>query len=100
VLVSFDVEAFYPSVPFSEALKRFDTWLKTLKLGKPLAAIYTKVAMLCMEKTQFQFRGAYYQQIFDTAMGNTLSSIIVNLFMGHMENKLKLLLTRTECWIC
>jgi hypothetical protein len=50
VLISFDVEA----------LKQFDTWLKTLKLEKPLAALYTKVEKLCTEQTQFQFRGAYY----------------------------------------
>jgi hypothetical protein len=44
VLVSFDVEALYPSVLIPEALKQFDTWLKTLKLDTSLAAIYTKVA--------------------------------------------------------
>jgi hypothetical protein len=36
VLVLFDVEALYPNVPITEALK----------LEKPLAAIYTKVAKL------------------------------------------------------
>jgi hypothetical protein len=41
VLVSFDVEALYPSIPIPEALKQFDTWPKTLKLEKSLAAIYT-----------------------------------------------------------
>jgi hypothetical protein len=49
-LVSFDVEALYPSVPIHEALKQFDTGLKTLKLEKPPAVISTKVAKLCMEQ--------------------------------------------------
>jgi hypothetical protein len=66
-----------------------DSWLKTLKQEKPLAAIYIKVAKLCMEQTQFQFRGAYYQQTFGTAMVNALSPFFANLFMGDMENKLK-----------
>jgi hypothetical protein len=79
ILVSFDVETLYPSIPIPEALKQFDTWLKILKLDTPLANIYTKVVKLCMAQTQFQFRGAYYQQTFATAMGNT---------MGHMENNL------------
>jgi PHD/YefM family antitoxin component YafN of YafNO toxin-antitoxin module len=89
ILVSFDVTALYPSVPIPAALKQLDTWLKSLKLEKPLAAVYTKIAKLCMEQTQFQFRGAYYEQTFGTAMGNALSPFIANLFMGHMENKLK-----------
>jgi len=61
----------------------------SLKLETPLTAVYTKIATLCMEQTEFQFRGAYYQQTFGTAMGNALSPFIANLFMGHMENKLK-----------
>jgi hypothetical protein len=44
----------------AETLKQFDTWLKTLKLEKPVA-INTNVAKLCMEQTQFQFRRVYYQ---------------------------------------
>jgi hypothetical protein len=71
-----------------KALKQFDTWLN-LKLEKPLATIYTKVAKLCMEQTQFLIREAYYQQTFGTAMGNALSPFIANLFMRYMENKLK-----------
>jgi hypothetical protein len=51
VLVSFDVEALYSSVPIPEALEQFNTWLKTLKLVKPLVAIYTKVAKLFMKQT-------------------------------------------------
>jgi hypothetical protein len=76
VLVSFDVEALYPSVPILEALKQFDTWLKTLKLEKQLAAIYTKVTKLCLEQTQYQFRQAYCQQTVGTAMGNALSQLV------------------------
>jgi hypothetical protein len=56
VLVLFDVEALYPSVTFPEALKQFKTRIKTLKLEKSLAVIFTKVAKLFMEQTQFQFR--------------------------------------------
>jgi hypothetical protein len=47
VLVSFDVEALYPSVPIPRALEQFKTWLKTLKLEEPLAAIYTNIYTTC-----------------------------------------------------
>jgi hypothetical protein len=75
VLVSFDVEALYPGAPIPEVLKQFDTWLKTLKLEKPLATTYTKVAKQCTAQTQFQFRCAYHQQTFGTAMGHALCQL-------------------------
>jgi hypothetical protein len=103
VLVSFDLEALYPSVPIPGALKQFDKGLKTLKLEKLLATIYTKVAELCMEQTQFQ-----WAQQWATHFPHSLPP-----FKGHTENKLKrrrlftriwgrflLWFTWRKCWIC
>jgi hypothetical protein len=70
-----------------------------LKLEKPLAAIYTKEENLCMEQTQFQFRGVYYQQTFGTAMGYTISPFLANLFLGHLENKLKCRRIFPRVWV-
>jgi hypothetical protein len=38
-----------------------------------------------MSQTTFSFQGKFYSQISGTAMGNPLSCLVANIFMGHLE---------------
>ena len=41
----------------------------------------------CLKTTQFTYNGAYYQQVFGTAMGSPVSAVIANMVMEDVEQK-------------
>jgi hypothetical protein len=89
ILASFDVVALYPSVPIPEALKVIADWLHHQNISDDLASTYYELTNLCMDQTQFQMGGKYYEQQFGTAMGNSLSPFVANMFMANLEHKIQ-----------
>ena len=43
--------------------------------------------ILCLNDTNFTFRGQHYQQIFGTAMGSPVSVVAANVVMEDIEEK-------------
>ena len=41
----------------------------------------------CLKTTQFTYNGAYYQQVFGTAMGSPVSAVIANMVMEDVEQR-------------
>jgi len=40
---------------------------------------------ICLNSTNFTFRGKHYKQVFGTAMGSPVSSVVANLVMKNIE---------------
>ena len=56
---------------------------------------------LCLRSTYFQFENQFYEQTDGAAMGSTLSPIIANLFMEHIEEKaITSAPFKHSLWIC
>jgi hypothetical protein len=90
ILLSFDITAYFPSVPVNEDLKALQIWLvkqPNLPALKQLA--YHDLAEQCMKQNYFVFRDKYYKQKTGTAMGNPLSPFMCNLFILKLEIFLK-----------
>ena len=94
VMVSFDVEALFTSVPVHVACEEARSKLEE-ELGNLESDLRAKTAMevseivqllkLCLETTYFQVDGRFYRQKWGTAMGSPVSVVIANMFMESLE---------------
>lgn len=89
MMVSFDVEALFPSIPIEHAIQAFDEYLVLNGVANEKKSVYIQVAKKCMEQNYFQFRGSIYLIEHGTSMGNPLSPLIAELFMAMFETTLK-----------
>lgn len=62
ILVSYDVETLYPSIPVDESIVLLRQWLISCKVPEPHIAIYVDLAVLCMNQNYFVFRGVMCKQ--------------------------------------
>jgi hypothetical protein len=99
LLVSFDVTALYPNVQIPAAMKHLNVWLKSIGLERSKVTMYTRLAELWMKENSFQFERKFYEQTFGTSMGNALSPIVANLFMGVFKRKLKRRKLFLKLWV-
>lgn len=83
MLISFDVTSLFPSIPIPETIEILKNTL--LLNNMPNAEEYISLTKLCMEQNYFVYNGDYYKQCQGTAMGNSLSPFLANLFMSHFE---------------
>jgi hypothetical protein len=88
-MVSFDVTNLFPSVPIDIAVDALENWLVSLNLNDKIINEYVKLTNLVMNQNFFVFQGKFFKQEFGTAMGNSLSPFIANLFMTLFENTCK-----------
>ncbi|XP_055388054.1 uncharacterized protein LOC129616456 [Condylostylus longicornis] len=93
LMVSFDVQALFPSVPVKEALEYLKVWLST-QAGETenwnnKVKEYHKLARLCMEENYFEFRNEMYRTTSGVSMGNPLSPFIAELFMSKLEKRME-----------
>ncbi len=85
IMVSYDVESLYPSIPVDESVVLVRRWLKSCKVPEPYINMYFDLTELCMNQNYFLFRNKIYKQRYGTAMGNSLSSFIAEIFMANFE---------------
>lgn len=85
ILVSFDVTSLFPSVPVKQTLVYLKDMLLDNGLDNEKVQQFINLADICMLQNFFQFNNKYYQQCDGTAMGNSLSPFIANLFMSKFE---------------
>lgn len=74
ILVSFDIELYFPSVPVDQPLRH-----KT----------YLELTEICMQQNCFKLRGKCYRQTSGTAMGNPLPPFLCNVFMNKLQANMK-----------
>ena len=54
---------------------------------------------LCLDGTYFTFRNVTYQQIYGTSMGSTVSVVVANLVMEHVEKlAISSFVRKPRCW--
>ena len=96
VMVSFDVQSLFTSVPTDVAcdvakrrleveFEREDSVVRA-KTGMDVEDILV-LLRLCLGLTYFQVDGSYYKQNKGTAMGSPVSVVVANLFMEELEEK-------------
>lgn len=89
VLVSFDIESYFPSVPVPESMDIIESWLDSqVSLNHLVREAYTDLINVCMNQSYFKFRGKFYHQSTGTAMGNPLSPFVCNMYVGALEKKI------------
>jgi hypothetical protein len=89
LMVSFDVEALFPSVPLNHALNTIKHHLSRMDIPQQKRNFLIKSIELCAEMNQFQFRGKFYKQTSGLPIGLPVSPILSSFFMLHFENKIK-----------
>ncbi|XP_071491792.1 uncharacterized protein [Diadema antillarum] len=104
LLVSFDVESLFTSVPLKDAcatlLKRLDSD-RTLPDRTKLSPteIHDLLGMY-LNATSFRWRDTFYQQTEGAAKGSPLSLIVANLFMENFEETaLQTATIRPKVWL-
>ena len=90
-MVSFDVKSLLKFVPMELEVSiardqlRVDGRLKDRT--KLTVDDICEGLILCLNDTNFTFRGQHYQQIFGTAMGSPVSVVVANMVMEDIEQK-------------
>lgn len=85
ILVSFDVSALFPSIPIPQTLEYLKSFLENNNVESVKVDEYLKLTKVCMDQNYFQINNKFYQQTEGTAMGNSLSPFLANLFMSYFE---------------
>jgi hypothetical protein len=88
-LISFDVEALYPSVPVDESIGLFSDWINEQDISDVDAQLYVNLLRLVMQQRWLEFEGKIYKQKEGLFIGNALSPILAEIFMGKLEEKAK-----------
>ena len=90
-LVSFDVVSLFTKIPVTLAIKVAEKRLRednSLSERTPIPVEHlTDFLSFCLNTTNFVFEGTYYQQVFGTAMGSPVSTVIANLVMEDIEQR-------------
>jgi hypothetical protein len=89
ILVSFDVESLFPSVPLEPTLNTVKHHINRQNINKEKKNFLIKSIELCTSLNQFQYRGKFYKQMSGLPMGSSLSPKLASFFMLHLENKVK-----------
>lgn len=89
IMISFDVEALFPSIPIPTAIKSLEQHLIKKKVDQNKINVYIKAAGTCMSHNCFVFRNEYYKNESGASMGNPLSPMISEALMTKFEMDLK-----------
>jgi hypothetical protein len=92
-LISFDVESLYPSVPVEESVKLLSEWIIGQDISDVDAQLYVRLVKLVMNQRWLEFEGKIYIQKEGLFIGNSLSPILAEVFMGNLEKK-----AQNEAW--
>jgi len=88
-LVSFDVEALFPSIPVQEAYDLCAEWIESQNISDDKAMKCTKLVKLVLDQRWLQFGEKIYRQKDGLFIGNSLSPILTEIFMGNLEMSMK-----------
>lgn len=89
MMISFDVESLFPSIPVPDALEALNQHFIKQKVPPDKRGIYMKAARCCMAQNFFQFRNEFYKIEKGTSMGNSLSPVLAEAFMASFELQLR-----------
>ena len=90
VMTSYDVKAFFTSVPMDPSINIIKQKQQDQLLSQSTKMSIQQVVTLlefCLNNTDFLFQGKYYEQVHGAVMGCPISNLITNLFMEEFEVK-------------
>lgn len=99
LLVSFDVEALFPSVPLEEAFEMCKGWISSQDISDDEARLCVGLMGIVLKQREIEFDGEYYKQLSGLFIGNNLSSIITEVFLGRIEMEIKKLYWFPRLWM-
>ncbi|XP_031346256.1 uncharacterized protein LOC116173113 [Photinus pyralis] len=98
IMISFDIVNLYTNIPIhntlsilSDILYNHDSFRKNFKLNPIDIQNLLKLFDLTTQQNFFTFNSKYYQMQDGLPMGSPISGILANIFIDHLENKIKLL---------
>jgi len=90
-MVSFDVVSLFTKAPIQLALNIAKQCLQSNPELNQCTGLSTtdliKGLEICLNSTNFTFRGKHYKQVFGTAMDSPVSSVVANLVMENIETR-------------
>ena len=87
-LVSFHVTNLFTNILLSETIKLAVDLIKTSQPDlNNFEKDFTSLFNFATCETHFLFKGKFYDQIDEVAMGSPLAPVLANLFMGHYEKE-------------
>jgi Reverse transcriptase (RNA-dependent DNA polymerase) len=86
-LVSFDVEALYPSVPIDGAIKAISNWADEQNISDETAEKLVELSKICLNQSIFKWNDKYFRQTSGLSIGNGYSSFAANVFMCELETE-------------
>ena len=90
VMVSFDVESLFTSIPVNQTIDIIIELLFSTpqtKIEDLNAEQFKRLLLVVTNNTYFIFNGKLYQQIDGMAKGSPLGPVFANIFMNYLENK-------------
>lgn len=76
-----------------------NNWLNETDILDARVDLLYKAAELCVEQNQFKYSGHFFRQTKGTNMGNPLSCVIANFFVGSTENELAMKSELLKIWV-
>ncbi len=98
-LVSFDVEALFPSIPIDEAFNLFKGWIANQEISDEEAELCVGLMEIVLNQRWFQFDGEIYEQLSGLFIGNPLSPLLSELVVGNLEMRLKNMSWFPKLWM-
>ncbi len=89
ILVSFEVEALYPSVPVGESSLLLKEWIIEQNISDREAEICCRLVDIVLEQRWLKYDDLLLLLTEGLFIGNSLSSILAEVFMGHLEKKME-----------
>ena len=90
-MLSFDVVSLFTKIPTGLAVEIAKSRLEALDNLEEITSWSVedicKGLQICLNATNLTFRGKHYKQIFGTAMGSPVSTVIANLIMEDVEKR-------------
>ena len=88
--MSFDVKSLFTSIPRQLVLDCTGTLLQQTVDDTPSPLPNNKIIdilKLCLESTFFQYNGRHYKQLHGTEMGSSVSVVVAEIGMQHIEKR-------------
>lgn len=93
-MISFDVVSLFTNAPMDRVISILDNrWNEIKKFTELPKEDFLRMVQFCTSNCYFQYKDKYFQQIFGTPMGSSISPILVEVLLDDL---LDVLLNRIE----
>ena len=90
MMVSYDVSSLFTNVPVRETIDIITQTVEEQPHLCPISpAVLKEALMICTTNVQFSFDNTLWRQVDGVAMGSPLGCLFANVFMGHLEKKIR-----------